>query len=223
MGSFDGGFVARCFPRELAEAELAIETGTCLGFSTRLLARRFPRVVTIELDPALSKRARLAMGAEGFSNVRFLQGDSATRLRELLPELPAARPVLFFLDAHWSGCGYGFPTAHLGATATPGSEEQVPLLRELDAIAAHCKGPALIVIDDLKNLPQSGRGLRDVGFPGEDWSHLSREAIRAALGTRLRGARLRSELAPPIDALDEQWLLSLGPLEPARYRAFFFR
>ncbi|MGZ3687011.1 MAG: hypothetical protein ACXWP5_12135 [Bdellovibrionota bacterium] len=192
---------------------IAVETGTCRGDSARILAKSFEQVVTIELSAELSSSAQKKLEAEGFSNIRFVHGDSAVDLPKLLPSLRPDEPVFFFLDAHWSGDrtvnwsrakwkGYGFDTAHRGdAGKTPCASEQVPLLAELAAINDHFPGPAHILIDDLKNLPETGPGLRDHEFPGEDWSHLSRAELLKILEPRLDRVH---ELRNPA-----QWLISL--------------
>lgn len=196
----------------------AIETGTCRGNGTRLLARSFERVITIELSRDLHEQARARFASLGLSNVECHHGDSAALLPGLLSKLAPAEPVFFFLDAHWSGDssvdwkasrwqGFGVDTAHLGESGrTPSAREQCPLDRELAAIAEHCSGPAAILIDDLKNLPPSGSGLKDREFPGEDWSHLSRELLLATLGSRLESV---IELSDPA-----QLYLSLHALTP---------
>jgi hypothetical protein len=89
----------------------AVETGTYLGTSTRLLAEHFDRVTTIELSRRLAWRARILFATR--RNVRVLQGDSGTLLR------PATSPTLYWLDAHWSS----------GVTA--GKENECPLLDEI--------------------------------------------------------------------------------------------
>lgn len=194
---------------------VAIETGTCRGNGTRALARAFPRVITIELSESLHRESRARLGAEGLHNIEFLLGNSATLLPEVLASLPESEAVFFFLDAHWSGDasvnwaaarwkGYGFATAHLGsAEGPPSGPEQCPLAEEFLAITQHCRGPAFVLVDDAKNLPADGPGAKDLEFPGEDWSHLSRQALREILGTRLAAEQ---DLTDP-----NQWLLRLRP------------
>ena len=100
--------------RELAAAHgitEAVETGTYLGASTRLLADSFDRVTTIELSRVLAWRARAVFATR--RNVRVLRGDSGALLR------PATAPTLYWLDAHWS------------AGVTAGKEHECPLLDEI--------------------------------------------------------------------------------------------
>ena len=183
---------------------VAIETGTCKGYGTQELAGFFERVYTIELSEQLFAVARDRLKTLG--NVQCLQGSSSARLAELLPSLDG--PIFFFLDAHWSGDktvpwntskwkGYGHDTAHLGVQGSkPTGPEQCPLAEELAVIARLCRGPANVLIDDVKNI-----GRQDSGFPGEDWTHISRESLLAAVQPRLLEFR---ELEKP-----NQWFLRL--------------
>jgi hypothetical protein len=190
---------------------VAIETGTRQGHGAKALAGFFSRVITIELSEALhlESRGRLA----SFPQVECLLGNSAELLPQLLGSL-GNTPVFFFLDAHWSGDagvnwaesawkGYGQDTAHLGAGGSPPTgPEQCPLALELAAIVRHCRGPASILIDDVDNIGQRNRG-----FPGEDWTHLSRQSLFA-----LSGARTREFLEFEKPA---QWFLRLGEIPPS--------
>lgn len=206
MGSICLDRLAKFVPGPLGE--LAIETGTCRGHGAAALAKSFPRVITIELSEELHLRAKERLAPLG--NVDCVRGSSAEILSELLPSLPPAQTTFFFLDAHWSGDrtvrwreskwkGYGHDTAHLGAPgAAPSAPEQCPLAAELLAITKHCRGAALVLIDDVANI-----GRRDAGFPGEDWTHLSRESLLAIPGDRLLSFQ---ELERPA-----QWFLRLSP------------
>lgn len=189
---------------------LAIETGTARGNGARALAKRFRRVITIELSEELHRAARERL--RELSHVECLHGNSAQVLSSLLPTLPVGEAPFFFLDAHWSGDrtvrwredgwqGYGLDTAHLGESARPSGPEQCPLAEELTAIMRYCRAPAAVLVDDLKNLPAEGSGLRDGTFPGEDWSHLSRARLLDIVAPRLVSA---VELRDP-----SQWFLTL--------------
>jgi hypothetical protein len=124
-------------PTELAaelRAELdlqrAIETGTYLGGSARLLADVFESVTTIELSRELHEGARERLA--DVPAVRCLQGDS----RELLHELvDPAIPTLYWLDGHWSG----------GPTAGAGNE--CPVLSEVEQIGNGHQDDCLLIDD----------------------------------------------------------------------------
>lgn len=195
MGMYEHDFVGPILERTPGEFRHAIETGTCLGYSTRRLSKIFQIVDTIELSPALSSRTKSEMLREGYENVLFHVGDSAEILRRIIPSL-RKDACLFYLDAHWSGDasvdwarsdwkGYGVPTAHLGDAIRPTTEEQVPLLYELRAIADTFRGTAVVSIDDFALFGPDGRGLRDRGFLGNDWSGLSIDKLKEACGDRI--------------------------------------
>jgi len=206
MGSICLDRLLKVIPGALGS--VAIETGTCKGLGAKALAKSFPRVITIELSEALHREARERLAP--FSHVTCLRGSSVELLPPVLEGLQK-EPVFLFLDAHWSGDrtvnwaqsnwkGYGFDTAHLGAVGfVPGGPEQCPLAAELAAIVRHCRGSACILIDDVKNL-----GQRNQGFPGEDWSHLSRESLLSIVAPRLQEFR---ELEKP-----GQWFLRLAEI-----------
>lgn len=196
MGLYEHDFIARAFSKyPMHAARCAVETGTCLGYSTRRLSRLYRRVDTVELDADLSRKTQEGMLQEGYSNVQFHVGDSAQVLRTLVGEIHD--PCLFYLDAHWSGDatvdwkasewkGYGVSTAHRGAQGRrPSAEEQVPLLTELQIIHDHFAYAAVIYIDDLALFGPDGRGLKDAAFVGNDWSHLHVDDLKKACGDRL--------------------------------------
>jgi hypothetical protein len=215
MGSLCLDRLEKLVPQGLGN--VAIETGTCKGHGAAALAKSFPRVITIELGEELHLAAREKLASLG--NVECLRGNSAELLPEILRGLPEHAAPFFFLDAHWSGDrtvpwreskwkGYGLDTAHLGLPgALPSGPEQCPLAGELAAIAEFCRGSAVVLVDDVKNI-----GRRDAGFPGEDWTHLSREKLVAPLAGRLEEFR---ELERPA-----QWFLRLKPRLEDRGRSW---
>jgi FkbM family methyltransferase len=97
-----------------------VETGTFRGDTLFKLRHKFDRLYSIELDPKLHARAQATLGH--LSHLSLRQGNSATQLAQLLPEL--AEPALFWLDAHFSAG----PTAR-GEKETPIEEELLILLR----------------------------------------------------------------------------------------------
>ena len=62
---------------EIRPTDTVYEVGTGSGYLAALLARRAKHVTSAEIDPALAERARVALQAEGLSNVTLLAGDSA--------------------------------------------------------------------------------------------------------------------------------------------------
>ncbi|MDX6477007.1 MAG: hypothetical protein QOH95_2518, partial [Gaiellaceae bacterium] len=133
------------FPRQLAadlrdrlEIRRAVETGTYTGATARLLGGMFDSVVTIERSDDYFQRASAVLGA--MPNVRQIHGHSGEALATVAPG--ADGPTLYWLDAHWSG----------GDTA--GSDDPVPLMRELDAIGDGHPGDC-ILIDDARDFATS--------------------------------------------------------------------
>lgn len=199
MGEYDRGRVLAALGREILDGvRVAVETGTCQGAGTRALAAQFAEVHSIELSAALFLATRRALRAEGLDHVRLHQGDSAQLLRAIATHV-SRDPCLYFLDAHWSGDatvdwgrspawrGYGVDTAHRGpAGRAPTAAEQVPLLDELRAVARHHDARAVLAIDDYALLDEAGRGGRDRGFPGCDWTGIDADAMRECLGDRVR-------------------------------------
>lgn len=84
---------------QVAEYDVAIETGTLFGVSALRLSKHFPRVYTIEINCELYKKA--AAKFRNNDRIRVLFGDSKLVLPELLKEIQ--QPCLFYLDAHFSG------------------------------------------------------------------------------------------------------------------------
>jgi hypothetical protein len=111
-----------------------VETGTFMGAMVEAVRTTFHRVVSIELDPALSRRARERFAS--FPHVTVLEGDSARLLPQVLAGLN--EPALFWLDAHFSG----------GATAK--GDLETPIIQELDGILNHAVRDHVILIDDAR-------------------------------------------------------------------------
>ncbi len=110
-----------------------VETGTYLGDMVYAMQDEFNEIVSIELSPHFYKKAvdRFA----GVANVKILQGDSGAVLKQIVPGLK--RPVLFWLDGHYSG----------GHTAK--GEKECPIFEELQSILfspyAH-----VVLVDDAR-------------------------------------------------------------------------
>lgn len=116
-----------------------IETGTYRGDSTIELANIFGKVHTIELSEKWYQHAQQRLGK--IDNITCHYGDSGEVLVDILPGFND--PVLVFLDAHYAGDGTAF------------GQDEVPLLRELNAICERSKQD-ILVIDDLRLIGKSG-------------------------------------------------------------------
>lgn len=97
-----------------------VETGTYQGEMIAAQEARFDRLLSVELDPNLHAAATRRFRRR--PKVELYQGDSATRLPEMLAT--ANEPALFWLDAHYS--------RNLIATAK--GEVETPISAELGII-----------------------------------------------------------------------------------------
>ncbi len=130
-----------------------VETGTEHGNSALAASRIFSRVFTIELSEQLYRQARARLA--GIKSVTALHGQSAERLKEILPMCgergegeegeEGGEPgdgggrCLVWLDAHWTGV--------IGSVT--GVERECPVLEELEVINA-LGGDCVILIDDAR-------------------------------------------------------------------------
>jgi hypothetical protein len=111
-----------------------IETGTFFGDMVAAVEGEFSRVFSIELEPALCRRA-----AERFRtlpHVTVVQGNSGTALGDVLGGLDER--CLFWLDGHFSG----------GVTARGPSD--TPVRAELAHILRHPVRDHVVLIDDAR-------------------------------------------------------------------------
>jgi hypothetical protein len=114
-----------------------VETGTSRGYSTELVASRFP-ALPVFTSEVLEETFRIARGGLArYPNVTQLLGSSEVAVRELLEQNRVGALPLFYLDAHW--------------------EKYWPLRDELRLIGPACR-KAVIVIDDFEvpGQPQFG-------------------------------------------------------------------
>ena len=208
---FMGKFRIRILKKvaQAGEYGVAVETGTLFGYSTLKLSKHFPLVYTIEINRELYEKA--AAKFKNNERIRVLFGDSKLVLRELLKEI--RQPCLFYLDAHFSGDhttnwkesrwrGYRVDTGYAGDR--PVAENQVPLFEEIKVIHDCFKSRCLIYIDDVDKFDESGAGIRDKNFQGEDWSHLNLNSIRDYLAGRLKAwVKLKSQLMIQLNEIPE--------------------
>jgi hypothetical protein len=119
----------------IACPRILVETGTYLGHGIEEALGHFDEIHSIELVAEFVNRA-----AETFvlsSEVTVHWGDSAEELSKLSAYLN--EPVLFFLDAHYSG----------GPTAYGRAEDKgCPVLRELQVLAGRPEKD-VVIIDDI--------------------------------------------------------------------------
>jgi len=140
--------------KEASGAATFVETGTFLGDTTAVAASMFGRVITIEASPkhfdAAAKRFRTS------SNVTCLLGNSRDMLSEAISQ--AEKPIIFWLDAHWSG------------SDTYGSDDECPILDEI-AVCVSSAPESIVLIDDarlflapppLPHKPENWPGIREL-------------------------------------------------------------
>src|SRR5262245_15810456 len=113
-----------------------VETGTFAGGMIDAVQDLFDRIVSIELDPGWHARAVGRFRAA--PHVTLLQGDSGTRLPEVLAAL--REPALFWLDAHYSG-----PITARGAL-------DPRIVHELDASRAPPGPVPVLLMGDMRDL-----------------------------------------------------------------------
>jgi len=123
-------FLARELP-----IQIFVETGAFHGDSLDIARRHFPDCRSVEMSPELYERVRASFA--GQSNIKLHLSDSPAFLRGHREEF-AARPALFWLDAHWCQ-----------ADQTSGRLSQSPLLGELAAIQS-LHPDSVILIDDAR-------------------------------------------------------------------------
>lgn len=109
-----------------------VETGTFQGGTTFWAAKHFQNVVTIEINPELSRA--VAERPDCPANIRFLVGDSATLMPEVVAGLSGS--AVFWLDGHYCGPGAGDPSA------------ECPVMGELEGLCAATD--PIIMIDDAR-------------------------------------------------------------------------
>ena len=126
-----------------------IETGTYLGGTSEYLAKRFPKVISIEPSDYFFNYASLRL--KKFGNVTVLKGTSEDLFENALV---SAGPILnVWLDGHYSEGG-----TFLGTSVTP-------IIDELLAISKHkSKFDSLVVfIDDIRLFARSDNS--ETGYP----------------------------------------------------------
>jgi hypothetical protein len=110
--------------------KLFVETGTFQGDSLRWASRHFERVWTVEINAQYQTEAKAKVGP--LPNVEYVLGNSSEQLGAICKDLSG--PALFWLDAH-AGAGFF------------GSDDNCPLLAELDACLISAAGHCILVDD----------------------------------------------------------------------------
>jgi hypothetical protein len=106
-----------------------VETGTYRGYSTELVASRFPRLPVFTTEIVEPTYARSKRFLDRYPNITAILGSSDEVVKKLLDEKKFGPRPMFYLDAHW--------------------QSYWPLRKELEAIGRSGL-PAIIVIDDFE-------------------------------------------------------------------------
>lgn len=116
-----------------AECRVFVESGTFMGATSKWAAQHFDFVFTMErYEPLFRQHSE---GLKALGNIQPLCGDSRALLPVIAGGLHEFR-ALHWLDAHWSGEG------------TAGSNDECPLLDELNALLPRAND--IILIDDAR-------------------------------------------------------------------------
>jgi hypothetical protein len=116
-----------------------VETGTYLGDTTYFLAKRFPRVISLEPEPQLFAQAERRFSM--MNNVEIVNEASESAFPKLLPQLNGN--INFWLDGHYSG-GTTWPTYK--------GEHDTPIALELIQIEANIQkcDNVVVLVDDVR-------------------------------------------------------------------------
>jgi hypothetical protein len=129
---------SRVLMRRFLRQATCIETGTYLGETTKFLARRFPKIITIEPNRELFHFVSNKM--KKYTNVNCIFGASEDVLVDAISTLGNNVDVNFWLDGHYSGS-----FTHLGKNANPISYELAIIEANL-----HKFNKVIIAIDDFR-------------------------------------------------------------------------
>lgn len=159
--------------------KIIVETGTYLGegIKSYLDSCYFNKIYSIELA-----NKYYLLNKENFkhnSNVQIIEGDSSIVIKKLINDsMLDNEPILFYLDAHFSG----------GDTAGENLYNGCPVINELEAISNRNIKGDVIFIDDMRLMGNAmWSGVDDGGiWPRTffDFSHASYENIMNAIKSR---------------------------------------
>ncbi|PJC68198.1 hypothetical protein CO015_04855 [candidate division WWE3 bacterium CG_4_8_14_3_um_filter_42_11] len=124
--------VIRHYQRE-AGYKILVETGTYFGEMVNSQKNNFDKIISIELDNNLYKRAFDKF--KKYKHIKILNGDGGEVLNDVCKELD--KPAIFWLDGHYSG----------GITAK--GKKETPICEELKAIFKKNYNH-IILIDDAR-------------------------------------------------------------------------
>lgn len=172
-------FLEKCDVLGIETPKIFVETGSYLGsgIEQAISTNYFDKIHSIELSDKWYIHCKERFQHE--SKVLIHLGDSAAVLERMFSseELPADRPLLIYLDAHFSG----------GETAGASVDGGCPVIRELEIIRKH-RNPQMadvVVVDDIRLMGKSswGGNAGDPVYPLTmfDFSHVPLNKIKEPL------------------------------------------
>lgn len=117
-----------------SKLKIFIETGTFLGDMVNAVKNSFEKIYSIEINEKLYQMSKKRF--KKYNHIHIIKGDSGEILKFLLQKIN--EPVLFWLDAHYSG----------GITGK--GEKETPIIKELQNILNHQVKNHIILIDDAR-------------------------------------------------------------------------
>ena len=122
--------------KKKSKSKIFIEAGTYYGVTADRCSRIFDHVYTIELNPALAKKAADFLSPK--KNIKVIEGNALMVLPELLGR-SQVDDAFIYLDGH--PC----------SSATSAGEIPEPAVEELAALSPYQKKINAVVIDDFRN------------------------------------------------------------------------
>ncbi len=130
-----------------------VETGTYMGGTTHYLAKRFPKVISIEPSQKFFEYATSRLGK--INNIILRWGTSEELFEDAIL---SAGPILnLWLDGHFSEGG-----TFLGTQISPIEKELDVIEKNIDKFEK-----LVIFIDDIRLFPRSDD--QETGYPGFQW------------------------------------------------------
>ncbi len=165
-------FYKICEQINVKKPDIFVETGTYFGNGIQLVKNDFNEIHSIELNEKFYYKAKKRF--ENNNKIKIHLGDSAEVLDKLINNFDC--PVLFYLDAHYSG----------GETSFGKEDDKgCPVLRELEILGKR-KQKDIIIIDDMRLMGKKSWG----GIEGDnvypltlyDFEHVTINSIKSSFG-----------------------------------------
>ena len=128
--------------RKRTGATQFIEAGTYLGLTAERCSKVFQKVYTIELDPALVRKASARLRRH--PNIELIEGDASIHLEQIL-QRPEVDDVVIFWDGH--ACGAYAQSGDLAPVADIATEPVMSGLGRIFGWSHKIKG---IIVDDFR-------------------------------------------------------------------------